>query len=101
MEQDSTIAIETIQRHDGPPIAEDLLRRAVICTLTAEGAVAAEISLALVNDAEIHRINRDFLGHDYPTDVISFPLPTDDSLAACASAGEPSNATASRCGAST
>jgi probable rRNA maturation factor len=30
------------------------------------------LSLALVDDAEIRRINREFLEHDYPTDVISF-----------------------------
>lgn len=27
----------------------------------------------LSNDAELQRLNRDFLGHDYPTDVLSFP----------------------------
>jgi probable rRNA maturation factor len=27
-----------------------------------------------VDDAEIHRVNQQYLGHDYPTDVISFPL---------------------------
>ena len=37
----------------------------------------ATISLALVEDAEIRRINREFLGHDYPTDVISFRLDAD------------------------
>ncbi|HZS55543.1 MAG TPA: rRNA maturation RNase YbeY [Bryobacteraceae bacterium] len=25
------------------------------------------------NDDELHRLNRIFLGHDYPTDVLSFP----------------------------
>ncbi len=30
------------------------------------------LSLALVDDAEIRRINREFLEHDYATDVISF-----------------------------
>lgn len=30
------------------------------------------LSLALVDDAEIRRINREFLAHDYATDVISF-----------------------------
>ena len=27
----------------------------------------------LTNDAELRRLNRDFLGHDYLTDVLSFP----------------------------
>jgi len=37
-----------------------------------------EISLALTNDSGIHAVNRTFLNHDYPTDVISFsykPMP--------------------------
>jgi len=32
-----------------------------------------DIGIRVTGDAEIHRINRDHLGHDYPTDVISFP----------------------------
>lgn len=43
-------------------------------TLKAEKIRGAEISVALVDDARIHAINRKFLGHDYPTDVISFLL---------------------------
>jgi probable rRNA maturation factor len=27
----------------------------------------------LADDAHLQRLNRDFLGHDYPTDVLSFP----------------------------
>ena len=42
--------------------------------LSEEKIAIATISLALVNDAEIHEVNRQFLGHDYPTDVISFRL---------------------------
>lgn len=32
------------------------------------------ISLVFMNDRRIHEYNRQFLNHDYPTDVISFPL---------------------------
>lgn len=31
-----------------------------------------EISIAIVDDAQIHELNRQYLNHDYPTDVISF-----------------------------
>jgi probable rRNA maturation factor len=27
----------------------------------------------ITNDGELQRLNREFLGHDYPTDVLSFP----------------------------
>jgi probable rRNA maturation factor len=35
------------------------------------------LSIAFVTDAASRRVNRRFLGHDWPTDVISFPLGTD------------------------
>ncbi len=50
------------------------LRKVGRTVLEGEGVKEARISLALVNDATIHRINRQFLQHDEPTDVISFPL---------------------------
>lgn len=42
--------------------------------LIAEGTADAEISIALVGDAEIEAMNRQYLDHEGPTDVISFPL---------------------------
>jgi probable rRNA maturation factor len=47
------------------------LARAV---LQQEQVVAAEISVAILDDPQIHAVNRQFLNHDYPTDVISFLL---------------------------
>lgn len=54
-----------------------LVRRAVRRTLTdVDGidATAAEVSVALVGDATIARLNGRWLGHDGTTDVLSFPL---------------------------
>lgn len=42
--------------------------------LLLEQVVAAEISVAIIDDPQIHAINRQFLNHDCPTDVISFLL---------------------------
>lgn len=50
------------------------LRSLVEGVLRGEGVALASISLALVDDATIHRVNREHLAHDYPTDVISFVL---------------------------
>ena len=36
-------------------------------------ASAASFTCLLTNDTELRRLNSDFLGHDYPTDVLSFP----------------------------
>lgn len=54
------------------------LVRVAESTLASERVRAADISVALVDDARIHEINRDFLGHDYPTDVISFLLDSEE-----------------------
>src|SRR3954452_5539565 len=48
--------------------------------LRHEGIRRASISVALVDNATIHRINRNHLGHDWPTDVISFMLSDEGSL---------------------
>jgi probable rRNA maturation factor len=45
--------------------------------LEAEGWQDAEVSLAVVDDPTIHELNRRYLGHDYPTDVLSFLLSDD------------------------
>ncbi|HUS06316.1 MAG TPA: rRNA maturation RNase YbeY [Bryobacteraceae bacterium] len=39
------------------------------------GMVAQEraFTCLITRDAELQRLNREFLGHDYPTDVLSFP----------------------------
>jgi probable rRNA maturation factor len=40
----------------------------------------AEISVAIIDDAEIQSLNRRFLEHDYPTDVLTFPMDRDDQI---------------------
>lgn len=50
------------------------LRLAVRSVLEGEGVSDAEISIALVDDPTIHQLNKRYLDHDEPTDVLSFPL---------------------------
>jgi probable rRNA maturation factor len=47
--------------------------RAFAARLVAEVAGGRRFTCLLTGDAELQRLNRDFLGHDYPTDVLSFP----------------------------
>jgi probable rRNA maturation factor len=54
------------------------LRRAVRQVLTAAGIKTAEISIAIVSDEQMHALNRRYLQHDYPTDVLSFVLEYDE-----------------------
>ena len=50
------------------------LARAVRTTLADEGTKNGEVSLTLVGDDRIRTLNRDHLGRDRVTDVISFAL---------------------------
>jgi len=47
-------------------------------TLRGEVAKGAGFTCLIAGDTELRRLNRDFLGKDYPTDVLSFPLPCRD-----------------------
>jgi probable rRNA maturation factor len=50
------------------------LKEIARAVLEGEGVKEAKISLAFVDNPTIHRINKQFLDHDEPTDVITFPL---------------------------
>jgi probable rRNA maturation factor len=41
--------------------------------LAGEAAAACELTVRITGDRELHRLNREFLGEDHPTDVLSFP----------------------------
>jgi probable rRNA maturation factor len=50
------------------------LKKAVRLVLKDAGIKEAEISIAVVTDARMHELNRIYLEHDYPTDVLTFVL---------------------------
>jgi probable rRNA maturation factor len=51
----------------------DRLHRLATFTLQAEGRrEAIEVGITITNDQEIHTLNKQYLDHDYPTDVLSF-----------------------------
>jgi probable rRNA maturation factor len=56
------------------PIDRGRMRQVVRTVLDGEGVGDAEISLAFVDNPTIHRLNKRYLDHDEPTDVLSFPL---------------------------
>jgi probable rRNA maturation factor len=56
------------------PLDRGRLRDVVRAVLAGEGVADYEISLAFVDNPTIHRLNKRFLDHDEPTDVLSFPL---------------------------
>lgn len=56
------------------PLEPRSVEAAVLAVLQAEAPGPAEISIAFVGDTEIERLNFEYLSHQGPTDVISFPL---------------------------
>lgn len=55
-------------------VDEQRLQSAVRSVLDNSSYSTGTISIAVVDDATIHELNRQFLEHDYPTDVLSFVL---------------------------
>jgi len=56
------------------PLEYAKLRETATKVLEGEGVREAKISLAFVDNPTIHRLNKQFLQHDEPTDVLSFPM---------------------------
>jgi probable rRNA maturation factor len=56
------------------PLAEEQIQLAVEEALRQAGATPeVDLAVVLTDDRELHRLNRDYLGIDAPTDVLSFP----------------------------
>ncbi len=71
------ITIDVANEQSTLPVDDGRLRRAVRMILADATVRRARISLAVVDDPAIRRLNRRFLDHDCATDVLSFNL--DDS----------------------
>ena len=69
------VSISNQQTH--VPIDEDLLRRAVCLVLSKERISEGSVSLAILDNAAIRKLNAQFLSHDYETDGLSFVLEPD------------------------
>lgn len=75
---DAAFRIDFAVRQRFLPVRRRALSRLARSVLTREQVAAAEVSVAIVDDRQIHAVNRDFLSHDFPTDVISFLLELDE-----------------------
>lgn len=78
--------VEIANTQDAVEIREEFLRGVVEHALSEEQVREAEISVAIVDNGAIHELNREYLGHDYETDVLSFLL--DEEPAVSESSGE-------------
>lgn len=70
------MAVELCCRDRRVPVDARLLERLVLLVEDGERR-SLPVSVTVVDDAEIRRLNREFLGHDEPTDVIAFDLGDD------------------------
>jgi probable rRNA maturation factor len=61
------------------PFPRQLLERAAHAALTHESqSLDSELSIVLTDDARLQGLNREYLGIDAPTDVLSFPASETD-----------------------
>jgi probable rRNA maturation factor len=65
------------------PVERDMLIELAERVLSQESRDLAAISITLVDNATIQRLNQRHLGHDWPTDVISFPLSVPEDPVLC------------------
>ena len=70
----NALEISIANRQSCLPVHESRLRKVLRSIFREAGISSGEISVAIVDDATLHQLNREFLDHDYPTDVISFVL---------------------------
>ncbi len=57
------------------------MRETAARVFNGEGQNEVELSIVILDDPAIHQMNVDFLQHDYPTDVITFNMDEEDTLA--------------------
>jgi probable rRNA maturation factor len=68
------IRVAVASPQDIVPIDRARMRQTAKMVLEGEQIHDAEVSLAFVDNATIHQLNKRYLQHDEPTDVLSFPL---------------------------
>jgi probable rRNA maturation factor len=68
------VRVELSNQQQLMPVDEPLVQRSVRRILEDHQVRSGEVSVAIVDDNAIRRLNRQFLQHDEPTDALSFVL---------------------------
>lgn len=68
------VVVDVVNLQSAVPIDEERVRSVVAFVLEREGVAEGEVSVALVTDEEMARLNATYRGVDGTTDVLSFPL---------------------------
>lgn len=66
--------LEVHHAHAERTLDEDRVRAVVEAVCEGEGVRIASLGVVLGDHALVHDLNREWLGHDYETDVVSFVL---------------------------
>lgn len=72
-----TITVQIDEEFSGEVPAK-LLREAAKAALQHQAAASGSLTVALSTDETLQTLNKQYLGHDYATDVLSFPSEADD-----------------------
>ena len=75
--EDGPGAVEVHHAHPSRDLEDAAVRAVVRAVLEGEGLEAASVGIVLGDHRLVHELNREWLGHDYPTDVVSFVLDED------------------------
>ncbi|MCA9248598.1 MAG: rRNA maturation RNase YbeY [Planctomycetales bacterium] len=68
------ITVDVVNEQSALAVDDDQIRRVIEAVFAEQRDGGAAICVVLVDDATIHQLNRQFLDHDWPTDVLSFVL---------------------------
>lgn len=72
--QEQDITVQTTKSIDGPDVDFSKLTKLVKSVCSRFRVSKATVSIAIVDDAEIRRVNKEFLSRDRATDCLSFDL---------------------------
>ncbi|MDO5553104.1 MAG: rRNA maturation RNase YbeY [Planctomycetia bacterium] len=71
------IKIEIVNRQKRLAVHPRRIRTVLRKMLADAGIEAGYLEIVIMTDAAIHRLNVEYLGHDYATDVLSFEMEAD------------------------
>ena len=75
------VAVNVSEEHDGQPVDAERWSGLVSAVLVAEGVNGpGELNVVFVTDDEIAELNAEHMGHEGPTDMLSFPIDAADEL---------------------
>jgi rRNA maturation RNase YbeY len=70
------LSFSVVREAEAPPgVADDDLESLAVFVLSTEGATGSwQVTVALVDDARLQSLHREFMGIDTPTDIMTFPV---------------------------